>query len=98
LPPRAPPRLDSVVGKEKVQTIRLQPTAEDSAHYARRVSSFFFWVGVTPPARDPATAPFNHSPLFYVDEAGLGVGLRALLALAIDRLERPAPGAVRPGP
>jgi amidohydrolase len=44
-------------------------------------------VGVTPADRDPATAPFNHSPLFYVDEAGMQVGMRAMLAVATDYLQ-----------
>jgi len=94
---RALPSLERVAGKNGVRTIGLQTTAEDFAHYARRVPSFFFWVGVTPPSRDPATAAFNHSPLFFVDEAGLAVGLRALLAVAVDELERPpAPASAVP--
>jgi len=52
------------------------------------VPSLFFWVGITPPDRDPATVAFNHSPLFYVDEAGMAVGTRAMLAVATDYLQR----------
>ncbi|MGA0707773.1 MAG: amidohydrolase [Steroidobacteraceae bacterium] len=66
--------------------IGLQTTAEDFAYYAREVPSLFFWVGVTPPGTEGA-AP-NHSPLFFVDEAGLITGLRAMLAVAVDYLER----------
>jgi amidohydrolase len=44
----------------------------------------FFWVGVTPPGQDPARAAPNHSPRFTVDEAGLLVGLRAMLHLVAD--------------
>jgi amidohydrolase len=86
---RVLPSLERVAGKPGVRVIGLQTTAEDFAHYARRVPSFFFWVGITPPRKDPATAAFNHSPLFFVDEAGLAVGLRALLAVAVDYLEQP---------
>jgi amidohydrolase len=39
-----------------------------------------------------ATAPTNHSPRFYVDEAALAVGLKALLAVATDFLEGGAAG------
>jgi amidohydrolase len=90
---RALPSLERIAGAKNVRVIGLQTTAEDFAHYARRVPSFFFWVGVTPPPRDPATAAFNHSPLFFVDEAGLGVGLRALLGIAVDYLEHPPDAA-----
>jgi hypothetical protein len=43
---------------------------------------------VTPPDQDVATAPANHSDFFYVDERGLGVGLRGMTALAFDFLTR----------
>ena len=32
-------------------------------------------------------APANHSPLYYVDESSLDVGLRALVNVAIDYLQ-----------
>lgn len=84
---RVLPTLERVVGKGKVQTISLQTTAEDFSFYAQQAPSFFFWVGITPPDRDPATAAFNHSPLFYVDESGMAVGMRAMLAIATDYLQ-----------
>jgi amidohydrolase len=80
------PTLERIAGKDKVRQIGLQTTAEDFAFYAAQVPSLFFWVGITPPDRDPGTAPFNHSPLFYVDEAGLITGIRAMLGLTSDFL------------
>jgi amidohydrolase len=82
------PSLESVVGKKNVREISLQTTAEDFSFYGRRAPALFFWVGVTPPGRDPATAAFNHSPLFYIDEPGMAVGMRALLAVAVDYLQK----------
>jgi amidohydrolase len=84
---RTLPSLERVAGKERVRVIPLQTTAEDFSYYGRHAPSLFFWIGITPPDRDPETAPFNHSPLFYVDEAGLRVGLDALLTAAVDFLE-----------
>jgi metal-dependent amidase/aminoacylase/carboxypeptidase family protein len=43
-------------------------------------------VGITPRDKNPASAPPNHSPLFYIDEMGLPIGVRALAQLAIDYL------------
>ena len=80
--------LERIVGKDNVRVISLQTTAEDFSFYGERVPSLFFWVGITPPERDPATAAFNHSPLFYVDEAGMAVGTRAMLQVATDYLQR----------
>lgn len=78
---RALPVLRSVAGADHVREISLQTTAEDFSFYGAQVPALFFWVGITPPDRDPATVAFNHSPLFYVDEAGLQLGVRAMLAL-----------------
>ena len=86
---RAVRTLEALLGQERIQEIPLQTTAEDFSFYGTVAPAFFFWVGVTPPDRDPQTAPFNHSPLFYVDEAGMFVGMKAMLALALDALEAP---------
>jgi amidohydrolase len=82
------PSLERVVGKKNVREISLQTTAEDFSFYGRRAPALFFWVGVTPQGRDPTTAAFNHSPLFYIDEPGMAVGMRALLAVAVDYLQK----------
>ena len=79
--------LEAVVGKDGVRTTTLQTVAEDFAHIAERVPSVLFFVGVTPAGQDPATAPDNHSDVFYVDEAALQVGLRSLLHVAVDFLQ-----------
>ncbi|MGH8175079.1 MAG: amidohydrolase [Steroidobacter sp.] len=85
---RSLPSLQRVVGKDNVRMISLQTTAEDFSFYGQQVPSLFFWVGVTPPDRDPVTAAFNHSPLFYLDEDGMSVGVRALLAVGTDYLQQ----------
>ena len=85
------PSLERIAGKGNVRTISLQTTAEDFSFYGQQVPALFFWVGITPPDRDPETTAFNHSPLFYVDEKGMSVGMRAMLAVATDYLQRPEP-------
>jgi amidohydrolase len=83
------PSLERVAGKANVRTISLQTTAEDFSYYGQKVPALFFWVGITPVGKDPEKVPYNHSPLFYVDEAGMGLGMRAMLAVATDYLQRP---------
>jgi amidohydrolase len=90
---RVLPSLEAVVGKDGVRTTSLQTVAEDYAHIAEAVPSVFYFVGVTPRGQDPATAPDNHSDLFYLDEDALEVGLRTLLHVAVDYLESPRPDA-----
>jgi amidohydrolase len=83
---RAAATLRRTLGEDAVTTSTLLTVAEDYAHIARRVPSVYWWVGVTPRDRDAATAPDNHSDLFYVDEDGIAVGLRSLLHVAVDYL------------
>lgn len=85
---RALPIFEQLVGKDKVKLIGLQTVAEDFSFYAAqaKVPSLFFWVGVTPQGTDPATAPFNHSPKFFLDESGLITGIRAMLAVTTNFL------------
>lgn len=89
LTPRAMESLRAVVGADKVGTSGLMMVAEDFAYVAQRIPSFYYWVGATPPAQNPATAPDNHSDLFYLDEAALPVGLRTMLQVAVDYLQAP---------
>ncbi len=74
-----------------VRTIPVVTPAEDFAYFAQKIPSFYFWVGVTPANQNPVAAPYNHSPLFYIDEAALPVATRALARTALDYLERGGP-------
>lgn len=87
---RALPIFEQLVGKDKVQLIGLQTVADDFSFFAAQaqVPSLYFWIGITPPGKDPKTAPFNHSPQFYLDEAGLLTGVRAMIAVTTDFLAR----------
>jgi amidohydrolase len=58
-------------------------------HPAPRVISF---TGSTPVGRrdqDPATAAPNHNPNFFVNEAALVVGVRAMSSMALTHLTSP---------
>jgi amidohydrolase len=81
--------LKRALGADAVRTSTLLTVAEDYAHIAEAVPSVYWWVGVTPASQDPSTAPDNHSDLFFVDEAGISVGLRSLLHVAVDYLQAP---------
>lgn len=55
--------------------------------YASVVPGVFVSVGCTPPDRDANKAPANHSPLFFIDEAAMNTGLRAILYATTDYLK-----------
>ncbi len=79
--------LRATLGADAVKTSGLLTVAEDFAYIARAIPSVYFWVGVTPPGQDARSAPDNHSDLFYVDEAGIAVAMRAMLHVAVDFLQ-----------
>jgi amidohydrolase len=60
--------------------------AEDFSFYQTKVPGVFFWVGTRPRNQTAEEAASNHSPLFYVDEAGLRYGVRALAGVAVEYL------------
>ena len=85
---RAVPIFEQLVGKDNVKLIGLQTVADDFSFFGTQMPSIYFWVGITPPDKDPAKVPFNHSPLFYLDESGMLTGVRAMLALTTDFLAK----------
>jgi len=84
---RVRPSLERVAGAGRIVQIPYLTSTEDFAFYAQRVPSLFFNVGVTPAGVDPAQVAGVHSPLFKLDEAALPIGLRAMLAVAVDYLQ-----------
>ncbi len=80
------PALEQAAGVGKVIEIPYVTGAEDFAYFALEVPSVFFFVGSTPKGEDGATAPPNHSPLYFVDESSLDLGTRALVDVAVAYL------------
>jgi amidohydrolase len=80
------PSLERVAGADKVIEIPPITGAEDFSYYGQHAPALFFFVGATPPDQDMAAAASNHSPEFFLDEAALKLGTRAMLQLALDRL------------
>jgi amidohydrolase len=83
------PTLKRVAGEGQCFEIQKITGAEDFSFYQQKVPGIFFFVGVTPPERDMASAASIHSPRFYLDEAALKVGIRALAHLTLDYLNAP---------
>jgi amidohydrolase len=78
--------LRRVVGADQVTLAKQTTTAEDFSLYEQKVPGMFFFLGITPKGTDPAAAAPNHSPRFFVDEAALLPGIRAMANLAVDYL------------
>jgi amidohydrolase len=82
------PVLQRAVGSTgKVMSRPYHTGAEDYAFFAERVPSLYFWVGAVPRNVPLHDAPENHSPRFFVDEAALRIGTRAMLGVAVAYLQ-----------
>ncbi len=80
------PTLRRVAGAQNTRLVNAVLGAEDFSFFQQKVPGLFFWIGTRPPDQTPEQAASNHSPLFYVDERGLLLGVRALAHLAVDYL------------
>jgi amidohydrolase len=80
------PTLRRVAGADNVRLGPLTGTAEDFSFFQQKVPGLFFFLGVTPLDKDPATAAMNHSPLFFADESALPIGVKVMTNLALDYL------------
>ena len=67
--------------------------AEDFSFYQQKVPGLFFFLGTRPKNQTAEQAASNHSPLFYVDESGLGLGIRAMAHVAVDYLTASSAGS-----
>ncbi|MGQ0561665.1 MAG: amidohydrolase [Gemmatimonadota bacterium] len=78
--------LERVAGPGNARVGLPQLGAEDFSFFAKEVPGFYFILGGTPANSDMRAAASNHSPLFFVDESVLPLGLRAITHLAVDYL------------
>ncbi|MFN8887960.1 MAG: M20/M25/M40 family metallo-hydrolase, partial [Cyclobacteriaceae bacterium] len=84
----AVPTLERVAGKDHVKLIPAVTGAEDFSFFAQKVPGFFFFVGGMPLDADPAKTSAHHTPDFYIDESGMLTGLKAMLNLTVEYLNK----------
>ena len=77
------PVLESVAGPGRARLMKPETGAEDFAYIAERVPSVYIYIGGRPANVAPADAADHHTPDFYIDESGFGLGVRALTAMTL---------------
>ena len=80
------PTLRRIAGAANVEVVNAVLGAEDFSFFQQKVPGLFFWLGTRPADQTAEQAASNHSPLFYVDESGLLLGVKALAHVAVDYL------------
>jgi amidohydrolase len=94
------PALQAVAGTGKVHLLKPETGAEDFSFIAEKVPGFYISLGGRPTSTPAGQAADHHTPDFFVDDSGLGLGVRAMTALTLHYMRtttRPeAPGRPRP--
>ncbi|TYZ13511.1 amidohydrolase [Hymenobacter lutimineralis] len=80
------PSLRRAAGPEQVQLQKAVTGAEDFAYYQEKIPGLFVFVGGMPKGKNPADTAPHHTAGFFIDESGLGLGVKALTTLAFDYL------------
>lgn len=81
------PTLERIAGKDKVYEIEAITGAEDFSYFQNEVPGFFFFLGGTPLNMKESEAPSHHTPSFFVEDASMLLGVKALSNLAVDYLK-----------
>lgn len=84
------PTLERMAGKDRVTITPATTISEDFSFYQEKVPGFFFFLGGKPLNVKPEDAPPHHTPDFFIDESGFGLGVKALSHLAVEYLEQKA--------
>ena len=87
---RMMPTLAWAAGEDNVLEHPLITGAEDFAHFQQRIPGLYLMLGINKEGVGAGEAPSNHSPLFFVNEDALIVGVRTMVGLALDYAGRTA--------
>src|SRR5207247_6374702 len=71
---------------DQIEVVNPTLGAEDFSFYQQKAPGLFIWLGTRPKNQTAEEAASNHSPLFFVDESGLLLGVRALSHMTVDYL------------
>ena len=81
------PTLEATAGKENVYYQDATTGAEDFSFFAEKVPGLFIRLGGKPLDKTANEVPSHHTPEFYIDEAGMELGVRTLINLTLDYME-----------
>ncbi len=84
----ASPVLQRVAGVENAKVIPAITGAEDFSFYSQKIPGFFFFVGGMPSGSDPTKVAAHHTPDFFIDERGLITGVKSMLNLTLDYMNK----------
>jgi amidohydrolase len=83
------PTLRKTAGDANVLLVPAETGAEDFSFFAQKVPGLFLFLGGAPKGTDLKKAPSHHTPDFFIDESGLSLGVKTLVNLTLDYMNKP---------
>ncbi|MEJ8758172.1 amidohydrolase [Pontibacter sp. H259] len=81
------PTLQAVAGRDNVILSKAVTGAEDFAFFQEKIPGLYLFVGGMKKGSNPEKAPAHHTPDFYIDEAGMKLGVKTLTHLTLNYME-----------
>ncbi|OFI32467.1 amidohydrolase [Alteromonas lipolytica] len=81
------PTVERTAGKDKTILAKPVTGAEDFSFYQEKVPGLFMWLGGKPLDVAVEDSPAHHTPEFYVDDAGMKLGVKVLTNLTLDYMD-----------
>ncbi|WP_345953896.1 amidohydrolase [Mucilaginibacter sp. PAMB04168] len=78
------PTLQATAGAANVLLRPAVTGAEDFSFFQEKVPGLFIFLGGMPKGQDPLKTAAHHTPDFFIDESGFGLGVKALCNLTLD--------------
>lgn len=78
------PSIQAAAGAENVQILDPMTGSEDFSFFQQEKPGFFIFLGGMKKGADPLRTPSHHTPDFYLDESGFGLGVKALSYFVVD--------------
>ena len=82
------PTLKRVNGKKNVHIMRAITGAEDFSFFQEKVPGIYYFIGGQKPGTDMKTVSPHHTPDFYVDDSAISTGIRSMIGLTMDYVNK----------
>lgn len=82
------PTLKAMAGDANVKERKAITGAEDFSYFQEKVPGLFFFLGGMPKGMNPSEAAPHHTPDFFIDDRGLKLGVKCMVALTLDYMQQ----------
>ena len=82
------PTLQAIAGTDNVLLAPAQTLSEDFSLFQEKAPGLFIFLGGMPKGQNPLNAPSHHTPDFFIDESGFTLGVKALVNLTLDYMNK----------